>query len=336
MILVTGGTGLLGGQLVFDLTLHEKVVRLLYRTEKKRSELERLFVLLDPVDGSKRFERLEWVQGDINDIPSLEEAFQGVTHVFHCAGLVSFNNQRHTELFKVNREGTANVVNTCLTSGVEKLCYVSSTAAIGGQATEVRTEKSAWKHGLTTSAYALSKYAAEREVWRAKEEGLDVVIVNPSVIFGAGNWNDSSLTIFKTVGNGLSFYTPGVNGFVDARDVSKIMIDLMQSNITGERFLCVGHVLPFREILDSIASHLGQASTMWRAPRFASELLWRLNWLVSLFTGKDPVFTRNSVKSAYSKVNFSNEKVTSALNMNFRSMSDTIAFTVKHQLLKTK
>jgi len=335
MILVTGGTGLLGSHVVLELTLREDLIRLLYRSEKKRSELKRLFLAVDPTNGLQRFERIEWVLGDITDIPSLADAFRGVTHVYHCAGLVSFNNLRHAELFKINREGTANVVNSCLDYGIKKLCYVSSTAAIGGQATEIKTEKSVWKQGLTTSAYALSKYAAEREVWRAKEEGLDVVIVNPSVIFGAGNWNDSSLTIFKTVSKGLSFYTPGVNGFVDARDVADIMIDLMQSTITGERFLCVGQTLPFKDVLDEIALQLGRNRTRWKAPRWASEVLWRLNWLSSLMTGKDPVFTKNSVKSAYSKVQFSNEKVKSALGYQFRSITDTIAFTVKHRLDET-
>jgi nucleoside-diphosphate-sugar epimerase len=215
-------------------------------------------------------------------------------------------------------------VNVCLDKGIEKLCHVSSTAAIGGKSDTRTNENTRWSLSGNTSGYAISKYSAEKEVWRGIEEGLNAVIVNPSVIFGAGNWKESSLTIFQTVSRGLSFYSSGANGFVDARDVAEIMVRLMNSEISNERFLCVGNNVPFKDLLRVIAHDMGKKAPHISTPKWLAGIAWRLAWLGSLFTGNEATLTRESTRAAFSTMYYENDKIKRALGIEFHSLEETI------------
>lgn len=332
MVFVTGGTGLLGSHLLFYLAQKHDKIRALYRNEKAISRVAGLFKLYAPENGEHLFLKIEWVKGDILDIPSLEVAFKGVSHVYHCAGMVSFEKKHFNELIKTNREGTANIVNFCLLHGVQKLCYVSSTAALGGQSNELVNENTKWKLSPKTSGYAISKYSAEKEVWRGVEEGLDCVIVNPSIIFGSGDWNESSLTIFRTVNKGLSFYTRGQNGFVDARDVAELMIRLMESEIKNERFICVGVNAPFKLLLTKIALKLNKKPPFINTPNWLMGLTWRFSWLLSKIHVRNATVTKASAQSALSNMSFDNSKIKNALHFSFRDLDEMIENTVKSRL----
>jgi nucleoside-diphosphate-sugar epimerase len=249
---------------------------------------------------------------------------KGCTKVYHCAALVSFHHDDFQQLIKLNREGTGNIVNVCLDLGVEKLCYVSSTAAVGSNGSELITEKTPWKNTPTTTGYSISKYNAEREVWRGIEEGLNAVMVNPCVILGAGNWNDSSLTIFRTLKKGMKFYPPGSNSIVDARDVAEIMVRLMESDIHSERFLCIGSNQSFFELMSKISMQLGVKAPSKEAPRFLVNLVRRMAGFISIFTRKKPSITKETLQSLFGERSYSSEKVKSALDFEFRSLEDTI------------
>lgn len=329
MILVTGGTGLLGSHLLFELTGKEKSVRALFREGNRIERVRTLFDYYDPPHAEERFARIEWVVGDICDIPSLEQALEHVTHVYHCAGLVSFANRDFKKVIKINREGTSNVVNCCLWKGIQKLCYVSSTAALGYTENGVTDETTPWKNGPEVSGYSVSKHSAEKEVWRGIEEGLSAVIVNPCVIFGPGSWDESSLAIFRSVEKGLKFYTAGSNSVVDARDVAQIMITLMKSDINSERFLCTGENVSFKELTSKIAVQLNKTPPTIATPRWLAEIGWRLVAAMSLVSGKKPSITQDTVSSAYKTIQYSSSKVTDATGIKFRSMDDTIANALK-------
>jgi dihydroflavonol-4-reductase len=332
MVFITGGTGLLGSHLLYQLAQKETHLRALYRNEEKINSVKALFSFYDPTNYEALFAKIEWVKGDILDIDSLTDALQHVTTVYHCAGFVSFAKKHFTTLMKINRGGTANIVNVCLEQGVEKLCYVSSTAAIGGEENEQITEKTKWKQSPETSGYSISKYSAEKEVWRGIEEGLNAVIVNPSVIFGAGNWDESSLTIFRTVQNGLMFYTKGQNGFVDARDVAEIMERLVETGVTNQRFLCVGHNAPFRSLLSDIAREMGKKPPFINTPKWLIGLSWRLSLMLSFCTGKTAAITRASAKTAFGRKTYDNTKVRTQLNFTFRPLHETIQCTIKGKM----
>lgn len=324
MVLVTGGTGLLGSHLLVRLVQSHNNVRVLYRSTAKKESVQKVFTYYFKTEAAQFLEKLEWVEGDILDLYTLGQSFEGVTHVCHCAGFVSFAQRDFTKLMKINREGTANVVNFCLKYNIQKLVHVSSTAAIGGDDDQVISEQTKWIQSPETSGYSISKYSAEKEVWRGIEEGLKAVIVNPSVIFGAGNWEESSLTILRTVANGFPFYTNGSNAFVDARDVAEIMVQLMKSDVENERFLCLGKSITFKELLSLIAKKLHKKPPSINTPKWMMGLTWRISAFLALFTGKSPAITKQSAKTAFGNKVYSNEKIIKTLNFQFRTIEDTI------------
>ncbi len=332
MILVTGGTGLLGRHLLYKLTAAGNKVKALYRNFDRIERVKKMFKFYNSENATLYFENIIWVEGDILDIPSLEYAMEDCQLVYHCAGMVSFHRRDYFQLMKINREGTANVVNVALSLGINKLCHVSSTAAIGGDSDQLLNEETQWKQGPNTSGYAISKYSAEKEVWRGIEEGLDALIVNPSVIFGAGYWDESSLTIFRTVSKGLKYYTPGKNAFVDARDVAEIMMNLMNSGIKNERFLCVGENIQFKSLLDLIATQLGKPVPHKPAPEWAMGIICKLAWLISKFQDKKPTITTETARTSFKSMEYDNSKVCLSLNFKFRPLQETIQNTVEGKL----
>ncbi len=251
MILVTGGTGLVGSHLLLELALTNTEVRAIYRTESKLDNVKKVFSYYTP-NPQTIFDKIEWIKADILDIPALEIAIEGIDYVYHAAALISFDPNDFDRLKKVNIEGTANIVNLCLSHQVRKLCYVSTIGTIGRSLTNKEaTEDSEWTD-QNTNVYARTKYAAEMEVWRGSQEKLEVVIVNPGVIVGPGFWETGSGKLFKTANKEYNYYPPGGTGFVTVSDVVNTMIGLMTSNIVGERFILVSKNLSFKDILTRI------------------------------------------------------------------------------------
>lgn len=323
MILVTGGTGLLGGHLLFELMKAGRPVRSLYRSESKKNKVKRLF---DYYSGGEphNFDSIEWIKGDVLDLVSLEDAFRNVDTVYHCAAFVSFRKKDFRKLIRVNRQGTANVVNYSLKYGVKKLGHVSSTAAIGGLEGSVVTENTPWAFTEKTTGYAISKYNSEREVWRGAEEGLDIIILNPCVIFGAGDFDESSLTIFRSVKRGLKFYSPGKNAVVDARNVANAFVKLMESPVSGQRYLCIGENISFKEMLEIIARELRTKSPSICPPKWLAVLIGRSNEMISKLTGSSLSITLESARTAYSEMTYSNEKIVRELSLSFYTLEESV------------
>jgi len=322
MILVTGGTGLLGTHLLLRLLQEGQKVRATYR---KTSSFEEVKSIFTHYNSAHLFDQIEWVKADLTDIFTLETALEGIAKVYHCAAVVSFDKKDHDLLYKINVEGTANLVNMALDAGVKKLCHVSSTAAVAKSAEgKLTVESNDWKTDKNNSVYSISKFGAEREVWRGTQEGLPAVVVNPSVILGPGNWEQSSTTLFKTVWDGLSFYTAGGNGFVDVRDVVDAMFQLMESDCTGERFLVVGENASFKKVFDSIAKALGKKAPHKKAGPFLTSIAWRLLAVKRWLTGKRPAITKESAHSAHQTHLFSTQKIEGELGFKFRSLEDAV------------
>ncbi len=332
MILVTGGTGLLGSHLLLKLTEKNSRIKALFRNEKKREIVRRLFLYYDPENGQNRYETIEWILCDVLDVDTLHETMVDCKYVYHCAAIVSFQKRDFFTMMKTNRQGTANIVNSCLENGILKLCYVSSTAAIGGEGEASISEESKWKQSPQTSGYSITKYSAEKEVWRGAEEGLDVVIVNPCVIIGAGDWNESSLTIFKTIAAGLKFYTNGSNAFVDVRDVSQIMIQLMDSAIKNERFLCIGENNSFKNLFDLIALKLNTKAPSVLIKPWLMGITWRFIWLFSTLAGKKSAITRETARSAFGTTIYDASKIKKQLNFQFRSLNEMVENAIKGKM----
>ena len=312
-ILVTGAAGLVGGELLKQLLAEGYNVTAIYHST--------------PL--SVTHPNLIAEQCDILDITGLHEVMEGITHVHHCAALVSFESKEKYRLLKINIEGTANVVNACIDAGVEKLIHVSSVSALGRiRNGEVITEKMNWTEETSNSIYGKSKYLGEMEVWRGTGEGLQAVIVCPSLILGGNNWDSGSSAVFKSAWNEFKWYTEGGGGFVDVRDVARIMILLMNSEITNERFILSGENLSYRNVFTSIAKCFNKKPPYKKVTPFIAEIVWRLEALKAALTGKKSLLTKETAKTALTTVQFDNSKILTALpGFQFTSIDDTIKHT---------
>jgi nucleoside-diphosphate-sugar epimerase len=309
MILVTGGTGLVGTHLLYDLCRSGEKVRVLKRNNSNVSNVRKVFSYYTP-DPDKLLNNIEWNDADLLDIYSLLEAMEGIEKVYHCAAMVSFESAHQSEMMRTNIEGTANMVNAALEKRIKKFCHVSSIATLGRAENGGLTHEGiTWKSSPENSNYSISKYGAEREVWRASEEGLNVIIVNPSLIVGPGNWQQSSSNMFSKGYKGILFYSAGVNGFIDVRDVSALMIRLMNSEINNQRFILNGENASFKHFFELIHSGFSKAHPSVKAGRFLSGLAWRAEKLRSILSGSSPLITKETSRSAHRISRFSNEKI---------------------------
>ncbi|MFN3939645.1 MAG: NAD-dependent epimerase/dehydratase family protein [Chitinophagales bacterium] len=321
--LITGATGLVGSYLARYLLLNGEQVRAIKRNESN-------FKLVADIA-----DKIEWVDGDINDVESLHHAMAGIDYVYHCAAVISYVRRDRAKMMHINRTGTANVVNVCLEQKVKKLLHVSSIAAIGRSGTHVQ-ESNKWETDNTTADYSISKHLAEREVWRGIAEGLNAVIINPSIIVGSGNWSSGSCRLFTTVYNGFKFYTEGVTGYVDVRDVVRIAYTLMQSEIHTERFIVNSENLMYRNYLWMVADALQTQRPPYKARKFMSEMAWRADAIVSILTGKTPAVTKATARIANKQFYFDNSKIVKALNYRFIPIAQTVSDTAMAFLSEKK
>lgn len=322
MVFVTGGSGLLGGYLLRELVRQGAPVKALYRN--------RYPVLLT----KEEIDAIEWVQGDLFDVVLLEEICGQCDEVYHCAGMVSFNPSKKDMMMKINVQGTANVVNACIAGDVRKLVHVSSVSALGRKRDGmVVTEESRWTEENNLSNYGKSKYLAEVEVWRGISEGLNAVIVNPTIILGVGDWNDSSAATFKNAYKEFPWYTEGISGFVDASDVARLMVTLMQSDITEQRFIITAENLGYRDVFNLMAKYFGKRAPHRKVSGLMAGLVWRLERLKSAFTGLDPLLTKETAETARMKVYFDGSRLLKALpGFSYRPLEESIAESCREYL----
>lgn len=324
MILVTGGTGLVGSHLLQELTSQGIKVRALRRKTSDTAFVEHVFNAYAD-NPQSQLSAIEWVDGDVLDLFSLEDAMTGVSKVYHNAAVVSFSPGDRDIMQKVNVEGTANVVNAALHKGIQKLCHLSSIAALGRANEDGTTdETTAWVTSRNNSYYAISKFNGEREVWRGTEEGLDAVVLLPSVILGMASISNGSMQLFNTILKGLPFYTPGSNGFVDVRDVAKAQLLLMDSGVKNEKFVVSGGNHSYQEVLGMIAKGLGKRPPFIRVSKPMAMMAWNFFRIKSFVTGTAPIITRETANTAMQEYRYSNKKLTELTKMKFRNINETI------------
>ncbi|WP_395048114.1 NAD-dependent epimerase/dehydratase family protein [Flavobacterium sp.] len=320
MILVTGATGLVGSHLVLHLLEQGQTVKALFRNESGKQKVKKVF---EYYNKQELFEDINWCQADILDIPSLEIAFQsrdlGIDYVCHCAALISFDPIDEENLRKINIEGTQNIISFCIDFKIKKLCYVSSIAALGDLAPheKVVTEECEWNPEMQHSDYAISKYGAEMEVWRAQQEGLDVVVVNPGVILGPLFWTDGSGEIYTKVKKGLPFYTKGSTGFVCVNDVVKILFLLMQSTVVSEKFILISENKTYQELVFAIAETLQVKKPKLYSDKLLTSFAWRIDWFLATFFDKKRTLTKDLASTLHSKDVYSNEKIIKRLGYKY-------------------
>ena len=329
MAFVTGGTGLVGAHLVFDLIQKGIPVRALKRPTSSLSVIEKVFHYYSE-NADDLLQKIDWIEGDILDFYLLDELIQENEEVYHAAAFVSFNPDDHDQILQINVEGTHNMVNACIKNKVRKLCYVSSIAALGrGESNRATTEEDYRDATYKSSVYSQSKFDAEQEVWRGIAEGLNAVIVNPSVIIGPGDWDKGSSQLIQTVYKGLKFYTKGTNGYVDVRDVSKAMVQLMESNIVNQRYILSSDNWSYKQLFDTIAKALDVKPPPYFASSILSGITWRALKVASLFSSKAPLITKETAHNANSFYSYSSDKIIKELGFEFIPLKKCIEDTCK-------
>lgn len=329
MILVTGGTGLVGAHLLYELTNSGLRIKALRRQHSNTAWVKKIFsYYTNQVE--TLYSQIEWVEGDMLDYFSLEEAMKGVTRIYHCGAIVSFHGDDNDMMLNNNVKGTGNLIDAAIHNGVRKFCHVSSIAALGKtqDGSEI-TEDTYWTPSKRKSGYSFSKFFSEMEVWRGIEEGLDAVIVNPSIIMGPGNWDIGSPKLFQSIWKGLNYYTKGITGFVDVRDVVKAMIVLMDDKqfevVKNQRFILNAGNMSYQDFFNKIADGLNKP----RPRNFASDIklhiAWRMAKTASFFTGKRPLITREAVSSSNQKNQYSGEKIIQTIGFQYRSLGSSIS-----------
>ncbi|HUH17649.1 SDR family NAD(P)-dependent oxidoreductase [Albibacterium sp.] len=306
MILVTGGTGFIGSLVIKSLLEKGKSVLAIKRTSSIIPQ-ELLYKA-----------NLFWFDADVTDYFSLDDVFTQVRQVYHCAGMVSFNKADRKELMDVNVEGTTHIVNLCLEKKA-RLVYLSSVAALGeGKESVYINEKSKWEWHPKLSNYSISKFEAEREVWRGIAEGLDAVIVNPTIVIGADN-SSNTAQLFSLIEKGLKYYPTGSTGFVDVKDLTSIMIQLMESSdISGTNFLINNVNLSYKEFFEQYARIVKKNPPTIPTNRYLLAFVWRAQSLLSFLKITKPSLTKEIARSSIKKHIYSNEKITSTLNYSFK------------------
>lgn len=323
--IITGASGLLGARLVYDLFERKESITVLLRSEKSIENLKFNLAFYSKHPDTI-IDTLKIHLGSLDDYEFLASVIFPDAKVYHCAAMVTFNNKHLHDLMHVNVSCTEILVNLCLEKQVQKFCHVSSIAALGNAIEGVCIDEKTPRSDSKKSGYSISKYRGEMEVWKAMAEGLNAVIVNPSVILGPGDWQKSSAEMVSTVAKGMKFYTKGSTGYVDVRDVSKAMILLMESEISEERFLLSAANLSYQELFTMLAKELQVPPPKFYANKCITGIAWRLLKFASLFSGNEPKITRNSHRSAHKRTLFNGIKITESLNFSYNPISETLKF----------
>ena len=325
MILITGGTGLVGVNLLLKCSIKKLKIRAIYRRQEKVNEVELFFKKFTPKNDKNCFERIEWIKTNLNDIIGLDNAFKGVEQVYHCAAKVSLANFHKDILLKTNVEGTTNIVNLCIKHKVKKLVYVSSIASIGAEkGIKIINESNSWFKNQKHTHYAYSKFASEMEVWRGVQEGLNVIIVNPGVIIGYNFSSKSSSFIFKKINKGTLFYTIGRIALVDVNDVVKAMIILMNSNIKNKRFILVSENISQKEFLDKIALKMNKEKTRFPLKRGLLIILLIAEKILNLLSLKKRFLSYGLIDAICSLQEYDGEKIKKNINFNYTPIENSL------------
>lgn len=321
MILVTGGTGLVGSHLIYQLTLENNVIRATHRADSDIERVKLLFKFYSK-DYNQLFKKIEWIEADLNNLSQLQDAFKDISFVYHCAAYISFDPSSYETLRRVNIRGTANIVNLCIKNKIKKLCHVSSVATLGYNIKEI-DENNYWDGNKHKSAYAISKYGAEMEVWRGVQEGVKSVIINPGVIIGPGFSKSAFGTIIKMVTNKKRFHTCGKTGYVDVRDISNIMIRLMNSKIENERYILVNKNLSYKKVIDMVSSNLGMKNKSTFVSKSKLKIALVFDLVSSKFFNKERKLSKALCKTLTRNFNYSSKKIKKNLNFEFTSILET-------------
>lgn len=321
MILVTGANGFLGSFICKALADSGKNVKALVRNNSDTSLLE----------GAS--DKVQIVHGDILDMNSMEEHFEGLKILIHAAAIVSFHRSDYDQMSEVNIEGTKNMVNLSLKYKVDFFLHISSVAAIGRKEQKaVVSEKNKWEESKWNSHYGESKYLAELEVWRGIQEGLSGIVLNPSVVLGPGNWDISSSRLFKYAWQENKYYSEGLMNYVDVRDVTSIIMRFLEKQPSDERYIISAGDITYKDFFEIVARRFNKKPPYRQANKRLLRLGLIIEWVKSMFSSNRPLITTETINLSGSEISFDNSKIKKELNFNFTPLEQTVNWTCEKYL----
>jgi nucleoside-diphosphate-sugar epimerase len=323
MVAITGANGLVGSFIANRFVEAELPVTAITRTSSDTGLL----------DGSR--EKMVHRHADVLDMQGLTDAIAGADTVIHTAAMVSFDPRRTKRILSVNVEGTRNVVNTCLSQGIRRLIHISSVSALGRpKGISEIDEESQWIPNSVQSAYAESKYLAELEVYRGSEEGLDVALVNPSVVLAPGNWEKSSAQLFRYAWDERPFYTSGSLNYVDVRDLAEMVFRINGRSLKGEKFIASAGVISIKDFLGEVASRFNKKPPSIEVSSSWIGIAAGLERIRSTFTGREPLVTKQTVRMLKETCYYSSQKANQVLGLHFHPLAETLDWCCGHYLRK--
>ncbi|MBL7927209.1 MAG: NAD-dependent epimerase/dehydratase family protein [Bacteroidia bacterium] len=318
MILLTGGTGLLGTHTLLALARKNIAV---VAIKRPASDLQTFYYLAEKA--GVNLKHITWFDADLLDVNAIYEVTKNINTVIHCGAFVSFAPKQQLLMHKINTDGTANIINACLANNVNRFIHVSSVATLGDGIGAI-TEENHWITSAYHSQYAISKYGAEREAWRGMAEGMQVVVINPTVILGEGYWNKNGGALIKYAASEKCFYPKGSTGFIDVVDVVNVILFLLENEINGTRFIINGHNTTYKNILDQTAQLFNKKAPALAANYFTTHAAWRLQSIFSILTGTQPLLTKETAISSLSNRLYSNTKMRNSIDVAITPLAETL------------
>ena len=318
-VFVTGATGLVGSHVLVELSKEEEVE--IYAAKRTSSDLQTVAQLFKHYNYEAAYDKINWVDFKLEDVSTMPQ----VDEVIHTAAVVSFNPKDYGAMTKTNVDATETLLAIAKKTGVKKFGFISSIASLGRtRESNNYNEKSKWVESSSNSFYSKTKYASEQKVIAANSEEMKTFIINPGVILGPCDWNKSSGTIFKTAIKGIKFYTKGINGFVDARDVSKAMLLVMKQGVASEKHIVVGENIAYRDVFTKIAQQTNSTIPSIYANKLMTEIGWRIAKMKAKSKGESPVLTKESARTSHGHNFYDNTKLPAIGDYQYHEMDDTI------------
>lgn len=329
MILVTGATGMVGAHLLMTLAQQHDTIRATRRESSSLKAVENIFRFFGKEKAEELMQKVEWVNADLRDPEQIQKALKGVDTIYHTAAIVSFQKKDDQMMIENNREATANLIDFALENHVSKFCHVSSIASLEKiPEKKLTNEDNIWKSDKNKNAYSISKFQSEMEVWRGHEMGLPVVIINPSVILGSGNWDKGSPRFFSSIAKRLYFYSEGGTGFVDVMDCVDAMLRLTSEEnwekVRGKRFVLNKENIKYKQLFDTIAKELNCKSPQWKITAKGMKIAYWIDAFLSTILFRTPKITKSTIKSATQQSFYDGSRITKTISFQYRNMSETI------------
>lgn len=329
-VAVTGGTGLIGSHLVAELLKRGCRVKLLVRDMRRVGQLHKT---LSRMEADSYFGRIEFYETELNNPHTLAAALTDMEVVFHCAALVTFDPERADEVVLVNTEITTHVVNACLQCGVGLMVHISSIATLGSCRLGQRAidETCILNNPVGRSPYSVSKIYAENAVQRGMVEGLRAVIVNPSVVIGEGDLNSSSSRLVAYAMHRRVFYTKGVKGYVDVRDVARAAVRLAETpQAVGKRFIVSAENLTFGTLFSMAARISDHWPPLIPLGRRVLTGIYKVEKLLNKWFGRRPILSEALIANACDMSYYDNSRMKNLLNFTYTPIRETLERVIRY------